>query len=85
VKTLAQVRARGARYAPASRSRRPIGSDRLFSAALHHDSFFTVDHPTNGSLVEIAHASTPRTNSRTTPPRRRIRSWGPIRRRWMLT
>ena len=29
-------------------------TDRLFSAGLHHRSFFTVDHPTNGSLVEIA-------------------------------
>ena len=28
-------------------------SDRLFTAALHHRSFFTVDHPTNDSLVEI--------------------------------
>ena len=29
-------------------------SDRLFSAGLHHRSFFTVDHPTNAALVEIA-------------------------------
>ena len=29
-------------------------SDALFSAALHHRSFFTVDHPTNAALVELA-------------------------------
>jgi hypothetical protein len=29
-------------------------TDRLFSAALHHRSFFTADHPTNAALVELA-------------------------------
>ena len=29
-------------------------TDRLFSAEMHHRSFFTVDHPTNGSLGELA-------------------------------
>jgi hypothetical protein len=28
--------------------------DRLFSSGLHHRSFFTVDHPTNATLVELA-------------------------------
>ena len=28
-------------------------SDRLFSSALHHRSFFTADHPTNAALVEL--------------------------------